>query len=106
MGVKLYYGGFGDYKVFAVAENNEDAVKRIGEIINAPFLPVTAEEISKVDGYEIRAYAENAVIPQEVEAEKPDAETRKFKCKQCGAEFDTLAELGRHSKQEHPKKGE
>lgn len=203
MGVKLYYGGYGDYKVFAVAENNEGAVKRIGEIINAPFLPVTAEEISEVDGYCVSAqngtaddkaqitgetsdgyhtfnelYHHRAVLFSVICNEHPDKawkslkhdtgdmydgmfivgietpdgqatyhydinpywdmfkvkelpnapkwdghtpsdaisrigklgcdrslETRKFKCKQCGAEFDTLAELGRHSKQEHPKKG-
>ena len=46
MALKLYYGGFGDSFVFTVAENEASAISQIGEKINAPFLPITAQEIS------------------------------------------------------------
>ena len=53
MALKLYYGGFGDFFVFTVAENEASAISQIGKKINAPFLPITAQEISEVDGYRI-----------------------------------------------------
>ena len=60
MAMKLYYGGFGDYMEFTVAENEQDAIRNVGIKINAPFLPITVEEISVVDGLAISAGSETA----------------------------------------------
>ena len=38
--MKLYYGGFGNYMEFVVAENEEQAILKVGIKINAPFLPI------------------------------------------------------------------
>ena len=61
MGLKLYYGGFGQYKAFAVADDMDGAVRNIGLKLNAPFLPITAEEISEVDGCSIAPNGRNTV---------------------------------------------
>lgn len=37
---------------FVVAENKEEAIKKIGEKLNLPYLPHEAKEI-KVDGFDI-----------------------------------------------------
>ena len=113
MGLKLYYGGYGEYKVFAVAETEKEAIDVIGRKIQAPYLPVEADCISEVDGYEIFAgLPHEAEKPEEVvEAvdEKPvEAEksvTRRH-CKQCDFTCDNQGDLMRHYREVHPKKGE
>ena len=105
MGLKLYYGGYGEYKVFAVAESEQKAVEVIGRKINAPFLPVAAECISEVDGYEIFAGT-----PQEGEEQgetKPETEGDKplRHCKNCDFTCETQGELMRHYRECHPKEG-
>ena len=50
--MKLYYGGFGNYMEFVVADSEEQAILKIGTKINAPFLPITASEIQNIDGYQ------------------------------------------------------
>ena len=61
MALKLYYGGFGEYKEFVVADSEASAIKRIGEKINAPYLPITVEEISEVDGYTVAPNGKNTL---------------------------------------------
>ena len=86
MGLKLYYGGFGDYKAFAVAESDQAAVEQVGKKINAPFLPVTVEEISEIDGFQIR--------PESTELRH---------CKKCDFTCENQGELLAHYREKHPK---
>ena len=62
MALKLYYGGFGDFFVFTVAEDKQSAIQNIGEKIHAPYLPITAEEISEVDGCAITPNGKNTIV--------------------------------------------
>ena len=114
MAMKLYHGGFGDYQEYAVAENEADAIAKVGFKINASFLPITVEEISEVDGFEIRVYGEDEAIPQEVKTaavtvdEKPiEAEevVKTYHCKHIECDFTAHSpiELAQHSRKEHPK---
>ena len=107
MALKLYYGGFGDSFVFTAAENEASAITKIGEKINAPFLPITAQEISEVDGYEIgilygnvKAEAPVSETPQETET--IDESTVRH-CKKCDFTCETQGELLRHYREIHPK---
>lgn len=108
MGVKLYYGGYGEYQVFAVAETEAKAIEVIGRKINAPFLPIEAKCISEVDGYEIFAKAPKEIEEQgeakpEAKAEEPKEKV--FKCKHCGKEFDNWGNLMAHYRSSHPQGG-
>lgn len=113
MALKLYYGGFGDYRVFAVAENEQEAIDVIGKKINAPFLPVTVEEISEVDGYSVvigmdtaktvKTADENLPIPDETA--EPIEETTLRHCKKCDFTCETQGELLKHYRECHPKEG-
>ena len=110
MAIKLYYGGFGDYRVFAVAENEQEAIDVIGKKINAPFLPVTVEEISEVDGYSVCVGVgtpENSVeIPIETEeSAEPIEEIAQRHCKKCDFTCETQGELLKHYRDCHPKEG-
>lgn len=98
--MKLYYGGCGDYKVFTVAENLDEAKKKLGVKIGAPFLPIEADEISTVDGYSIVSLAPH----QPAEAPKTP-EKRMMHCKKCDFETDNLGEMGKHYREFHPKGG-
>ena len=107
MALKLYYGGFGDSFVFTVAENEASAITKIGEKINAPFLPITAQEISEVDGYGI------GILDGDVKTETPVSETPQETetideatvrhCKKCDFTCETQGELLRHYREIHPK---
>ena len=111
--MKLYYGGFGDYRVFAVAENEQEAIDVIGKKINAPFLPVAVEEISEVDGYSVvvgmdtaktvKTADENLPIPDETA--EPIEETSLRHCKKCDFTCETQGELLKHYRECHPKEG-
>ena len=117
--MKLYYGGFGDYRVFAVAENEQEAIDVIGKKINAPFLPVTVEEISEVDGYSVvvgmdtaktvKTADENLPIPDEtadpIEETENKIEVKLRYCKACGQGFENQGDLMRHCREAHPKEG-
>jgi ribosomal protein S4 len=111
--IKLYYGGFGDYRVFAVAENEQEAIDVIGKKINAPFLPVTVEEISEVDGYSVCVGVESAKnsVETPAEAEKtaesaePTEEAAQRHCKKCDFTCETQGELLKHYRECHPKEG-
>ena len=107
MALKLYYGGFGDSFVFTAAENEASAINQIGKKINAPFLPITAQEISEVDGYAISLCSGDAETeapisetPQETET-IDDVSTRH--CKKCDFTCETQGELLRHYREIHPK---
>ena len=107
MALKLYYGGFGDSFVFTAAENEASAIIQIGKKINASFLPITAQEISEVDGYGI------SVCGCDVETEAPVSETPQETetidevstrhCKKCDFTCETQGELLRHYREFHPK---
>ena len=107
MAMKLYYGGFGDYRVFAVAENEQEAIDVIGKKINAPFLPVTVEEISEVDGYSVVVgVANKAETPAETkETAEPIEETTQRHCKKCDFTCETQGQLLRHYREFHAKEG-
>ena len=108
MGVKLYYGGYGEYQVFAVAESEAEAIEVIGRKISAPFLPVTAECISEVDGYEIFAGAPEKTEEQgepNPETEETKSEGKVYKCKYCKQEFDNWGNLMAHYRSSHPRGG-
>ena len=107
MGLKLYYGGFGNYYEYVVAENEEQAILKIGIKINAPFLPITATEITEVDGYTIRPYLKNEVVSQEVEIKSEETEikpeTALRHCKKCDFTCETQGELLKHYRETHAK---
>ena len=98
--MKLYYGGFGDYKTFAVAENEQEAIERIGKKINAPFLPVAAEEISEVDGF---AIVPGGAARPETTADEPDKPVSLRQCKKCDFACESQGDLLRHYREQHPK---
>lgn len=108
MAMKLYYGGYGDYLEYTVAETEENAVENIGKKINAPFLPITAKEISEIDGYAIQAVSKNVETPKAVE---PTADTSSElaeekplrHCKKCDFACETQGELLKHYREKHPK---
>jgi len=109
VGVKLYYGGFGDYQEFTVAEDEPDAIKKIGEKINAPFLPITVKEISEIDGFKIQVVSTednpDMVIPitEEIPVESEKVEPPLRHCRQCDFTCDNQGVLMRHYATEHPK---
>ena len=124
MGLKLYYGGFGEYQVYTVAEDEKTAIDNIGKKINAPYLPITAEEISEVDGYNIQPVfitSENAdVVISKTETtielgETATIETEKAEeteitsgnsirhCKKCDFTCETQGELLKHYRENHAK---
>ena len=109
--MKLYYGGFGDYMVFAVAEDMQDAIGKIGEKITAPFLPITAEEISEIDGFTIQAFKSGSCVDTALKIEAPSPEEPPEKCeetalrhcKKCDFTCETQGELLKHYREMHPK---
>lgn len=102
--MNLYYGGFGDYKTFTVAKDTQSAIESIGKKINAPFLPVTVEEISEVDGFSIAPTAAGVVVSKmettTVEEEKP---VTLRQCKKCDFACESQGELLKHYRECHPK---
>ena len=107
MALKLYYGGFGDSFVFTAAENEASAISQIGEKINASFLPITAQEISEVDGYAISlcgcdAKTEDPVSETPQETETIDEVSMRH-CKKCDFTCETQGELLKHYREIHPK---
>lgn len=108
--MKLYYGGFADYKEFVVADSEEQAIFKVGIKVNAPFLPITVEEIAEVDGFKIQiasiACKIEELFPITEEAteeaiETSDAET--FRCKKCGTVFENRGQFLAHHRSAHPK---
>lgn len=129
MGMNLFYGGFGQYMDFTVATDESEAIKQLGEKINAPFLPVTARLIDGIDGFAITptdgavaACAEACVItrdetetPPDESAEPGDTETDVYPitvavptlrhCKKCDFTCETQGQLLAHYRQFHQKGG-
>lgn len=105
MALKLYYGGFCDYKEFVVAENEEQAILKVGIKINAPFLPITVVEIPEVDGYQIQPIGEKTEIPvskTQTETEISEETTLRH-CKKCDFTCETQGQLLAHYRENHPK---
>ena len=107
MALKLYYGGFGYSFVFTVAENEASAITKIGEKINAPFLPITAQEISEVDGLRISVCGcdvknEAPISEMTQETETIDDVSLRH-CKKCDFTCETQGELLKHYREIHPK---
>ena len=109
MVLKLYYGGFGDSFAFTVEEDEASAIAKIGEKINAPFLPITAHEISEVDGYQIvptctpRSGYMAVVTEDTPEAKTETTITDVRHCKKCDFTCETQGELLKHYREIHPK---
>lgn len=101
--MKLYYGGFGDYKTFTVAEDTQSAIESIGKKINAPFLPVTVEEISEVDGFRIKPDMGNPVTDEIVKSNKIEEPASLRQCKKCDFACESQGELLKHYREAHPK---
>lgn len=68
--MNLYYGGFGKYQYYTVAESNEEAVKQIQEQYNLKALPVTVKEINDIDGYKIVPLRDEDEIKESDEIEE------------------------------------
>ena len=107
MALKLYYGGFGDSFVFTAAENEASAISQIGKKINAPFLPITAQEISEVDGHAISlcgcdAKTEAPISETTQETETIDDVSLRH-CKKCDFTCETQGQLLQHYREIHPK---
>ena len=120
MGMKLYYGGFGNYMEFVVADSEEQAILNIGIKINAPFLPITAQEIQNIDGYQICVRAwdvstdttleEKPIEAEEVEIISNSAKETEIKtenslrhCKKCEFTCETQGQLLAHYREFHSK---
>ena len=110
MGIKLYYGGFGNYMEYVVAENEQDAITKLGIKINAPFLPITASEIQNIDGYQIcvRAWDASTVTTLDekpIEAEEVEIKTENSlrHCKKCDFTCETQGQLLAHYREFHSK---
>ena len=107
MALKLYYGGFGDSFAFTAAENEASAISQIGEKINAPFLPITAQKISEVDGCRISVC--DCAVKTEIPISETPQETETIDeatvrhCKKCDFTCETQGELLRHYREFHPK---
>ena len=104
MVMKLYYGGFGDYMEFVVAENEEQAILKVGIKINAPFLPIKVTEIAEVDGYNIQI-ANTTFAEKPIEAEEVEITVEKTlrHCKKCDFTCETQGQLLAHYRENHPK---
>ena len=104
MVMKLYYGGFGDYMEFVVADSEEQAILKVGIKINAPFLPIKVTEIAEVDGYIVQiantTFAEKPIEAEEVEI---TAEKTLRHCKKCDFTCETQGQLLAHYRENHPK---
>ena len=104
MVMKLYYGGFGDYMEFVVADSEEQAILKVGIKINAPFLPIKVTEIAEVDGYIVQiantTFAEKPIEAEEVEI---TAEKTLRHCKKCDFTCDNQGILMKKKKKKHPK---
>ena len=120
MGLKLYHGGFGDYSAFTVAEDEQSAIEKIGHKLCAPFLPITVNEIARVDGYDIlpteqgresELYSSDCKFTQETKPERcAEVEVAKDApilrhCKKCDFVTESQGELMRHYAVCHPKGG-
>ena len=111
MVMKLYYGGFGDYNEFVVADSEEQAVSKVGVKINAPFLPIKVTEIVEVDGYIVQiantTFAEKPIEAEEVEISQIETEIKGENslrhCKKCDFTCDNQGELLAHYREKHPK---
>ena len=111
MVMKLYYGGFGDYTEFVVADSEEQAVLKVGIKINAPFLPIKVTEIAEVDGYIVQiantTFAEKTIEAEEVEISQIETEIKGenslLHCKKCDFVCDNRGEFLAHHRKEHPK---
>lgn len=94
--MNLYHGGFGKYEAYVVADSEADAIKKLGEKMNAAFLPLEAEIIDNVDGYYIIATEE-----AEVKATSQGVGFRS--CKKCDFTCDSRGALLAHYRENHPK---
>ena len=111
MVMKLYYGGFGDYNEFVVADSEEQAILKVGIKINAPFLPIKVTEIVEVDGYIVQiantTFAEKPIEAEEVEISQIETEIKAEvilrHCKKCDFVCDNQGVLMKHYATEHPK---
>ena len=117
MAMKLYYGGFGAYFEYTVAETEAEAIKNIGIKINAPFLPITATEITEVDGYLIEPVTTSEKKP--IEAEEVEIKVDEISnivdvseikveiplrhCKKCDFTCETQGQLLAHYREIHTK---
>jgi len=108
--MKLYYGGFGEYNEFVVADSEEQAILKVGIKINAPFLPITVKEIRLVDGFKIAVeLGEKPFITtcdvKTIEAEEVEitAEKTLRHCKKCDFTCDNQGILMKHYSEKHPK---
>jgi hypothetical protein len=107
--LKLYYGGFGDFFEFTVAENEASAISQIGEKTNAPFLPITVVEITEVDGYRIvptctPASGYTAVVTEDTPEAKTETTIADVRhCKKCDFTCETQGQLLQHYREIHPK---
>lgn len=64
---KLWYGGYGKYKYYVVAEDKEQALEVIRDKYNMRALPVDAVEINNIDGYIIIPVLESELDETDIE---------------------------------------
>ena len=111
MVMKLYYGGFGDYMEFVVADSEEQAILKVGIKINAPFLPIKVTEIAEVDGYIVQiantTFTEKPIEAEEVEISHEEIEIKSEislrHCKKCEFTCETQGQLLAHYREFHSK---
>lgn len=62
---KLWYGGYGKYNYYTVAEDKEEALKQLREKHNLRALPVDCQEINNIDGHIIIPVSESELNKSE-----------------------------------------
>jgi hypothetical protein len=99
--MKLYTGGYGVYQEMVCAKDEADAIRKIGEKVGAPHLPIVATWIECVDGYQIRAVN----MTEKPEPELKASAAGLFYCHQCEYAGANKGELMAHYRIKHPKGG-
>ena len=95
---------------YVVAENEQDAITKLGIKINAPFLPITASEITEVDGYSIQPIDPSGAVVTTLDEKPIESEEVEIKtenslrhCKKCDFTCETQGQLLAHYREFHSK---
>lgn len=109
--MKLWQGGFGDFKTYTVAEDLGQALENIRNKLNMNALPVVAELVDNIEGYTIQAIKESLPfeeVKEEVELTQEEIASAEqneedepnglIKCKKCGLEFENKGKFLAHTR--------
>lgn len=80
---KLWYGGYGKYNYYTVAEDKGTALQQLRNQYNLHALPIDCKEIDNIDGYIV-------VAINEAELKEPEEEQKEK------AEINSVSEMSRN----------